>query len=208
MVLQNKVNLLHRYVYRTDNNSIAVGNNEDLNTEEPEELKFYEKESVLTHGIKQLPVLKNMSAHFSFNSTLPDDMQNSGIEGIEGYVFVFNCEESELPANETDYWTDPKLLAVFPINIFRKYTTDAANGYAAAYFYTSETDLNCPDVSDHLLMGQLTIVQNLYLNTNVAGAGFSANRVSCLLNLEVDWVSVSEKELDKFIKEYLFARMS
>jgi len=174
-----------------------------------ENIELYDKSLVLTADLKQLPFLVGGGLQMIPDVSILNDLQTAGLDGATFTLVLLNgdysvellsIEDGRYSSNILDIPRRRKdVLLVAHFLILR----DITSGELAIVQDPSQWDFE----GDAILYDTITLALFADGGAAATGAGFGGYGHGEAL-LEIDWKSISAKELDEFIRESIFARGS
>jgi len=193
----------HIYFDYLEAGEITVGAEKDVVSEG---IELYDKSLVLTSDIKRLPHLLGGSLKAFYDSSLIDDLIASGLTGIDITVVLMNGDYSGIFIGGTNDYV-PDLLEVPSrrkdvLMVSHKiFSLNAANN---VIIFQEDNDF-WDFEGEVILMDTITLV--IFANAGSAVSSVAlASYAWAESILEIDWKPISNKDLQDYVMEHVFAR--
>ena len=182
--------LTHFYQFAIDSPEVGIGSTQHLETNY---LELYEKSLALASDLERLPILVGARAHVEGAAPMKAYMVAAGLSGIACHIDVVNEETDEGDEADND-------------DIVVRASASFWSPVAASTLSNMGSDFTWDFEGGILLAATISLIAITNTDIAVAGAAFAAGAFTIYVTLEVDWVKVTQKELDQFIREFLYAR--
>lgn len=192
MVQLNKFdgNLLHNIIVTSDTyDEATLAATSDATTDV--EFEIFPA-SCLQLCIGSLPILKAIRAHFQHQGSL-SDLEVIGGEGIMMYASIWNLDSSFIPADHFD--GDPHFECLGMCEL----TIQEGDGTATLDIERTEKILQKNFGNDGVLL-RPGMSARIYLE-NATASGINKDLFQLVLELDIDWVPISESEWDEYLRE-------
>jgi hypothetical protein len=172
--------LNHISLISVPNAVIAIGAAVDVATST---VVLFEKSLALTSDLKRLPIARSINIDFRYAANVIASVIASGMGAIATRVIVYNGVAD----------TDHIIMQ--------------ADGFL--YYNANGTVILKPEKiweyqGGFLLNDKILVEMDTLSAANVAGANFAAGTLTAIVNVEIDWAELGEKEFKDYILESVY----
>ena len=150
-----------------------------------DEIELFKRSLALSNDLKRVPIIRSMKMIPEFDANLAAHMTASSVVGISGELEIYNSK------------------AVDADKLIGKWTFHIYNGTTECMIDFEGDDYG---FKGGIMANNNLRVQGIYTtNAAVSGTALPADLIKVQYFIEIDWIPITSKEADEYIREFIFA---